>query len=112
MIDASPSSATATAIEDCWVLRLTHEELRRHTQEDLGFGMRFYRSLAVFLSSRLRSQAVLEFDEETGLLEGQEQKGELDMGMLDNIHVAGARFDRILKKMMAVPFTEHSGTQE
>ena len=98
LVDSRASSATVTAIEDCWVLRLTHEELRRHTEQDFGFGMRFYRALTVFLSRRLRSQAFLEFSEEIGLVEGQEQKGELDM-----VHVAGARFDRLLKKMMSAP---------
>ncbi len=103
LVDSRPSSATVTAIEDCWVLRLTHAELRRHTEEDLGFGMRFYRALTIFLSRRLRSQAFLEFNEEIGLVEEAEQKGELDMDVLDTVHVAGARFDRLLKKMMSAP---------
>ena len=64
--------------------------------------MRFYRALATFLSQRLRSQRTLGFSEETGLDEHREQEGELDVYVLDNLHVAGARFDRLLKKMMSV----------
>jgi CRP/FNR family cyclic AMP-dependent transcriptional regulator len=102
LIDARMSSATVTALEDSYVLRLAHETLHRQVLEDLGFGMRFYRALATFLSERLRSsQAQLDYDEETPLDPHQEQKGELDMNVLDNIHVAGARFDRLLKRMMS-----------
>ena len=39
--------------------------------------------------------------QEIGLLPGQEQDGELDAYVLDNVQVAGARFDRLLKKMMS-----------
>ena len=102
LIDSRLPSATVTALEDCYVLRVAHETLRRQVREDLGFGMRFYRALATFLSERLRSsQLQLDFDEETPLDPHQEQKGELDVNVLDNIHVAGARFDRLLKRMMS-----------
>ena len=101
LVDTRPPSATVTALEDCYVLRLSHEKLRRQVQLDLGFGMRFYRALATFLSQRLRSQRTLGFSEETGLDEHREQEGELDVYVLDNLHVAGARFDRLLKKMMS-----------
>ncbi|MEM7353589.1 MAG: cyclic nucleotide-binding domain-containing protein [Acidobacteriota bacterium] len=100
LVDSRPPSATVTAIEDCYALRLPHEALRRQVEADLGFGMRFYRALATFLSQRLRSQRTLGFDEETGLDEYREQEGELDVYILDQLHVAGARFDRLLKKMM------------
>ena len=101
LVDTRPPSATVTAIEDCYALRLSHDKLRRQVQIDLGFGMRFYRALATFLSQRLRGRRALEFTEETGLDEHLEQDGELDVFVLDNIHVAGARFDRLLKKMMS-----------
>ncbi len=101
LIDSRPPAATVTALEECYVLRLSHELLHRQVQEDLGFGMRFYRALATILSERLHSsQAQLDYDGETPLDPNQEQKGELDMNVLDNVHVAGARFDRLLKGIM------------
>ena len=42
-----------------------------------------------------------ELNEETGVVEGQEQEGELDAFVLDNIHVAGARFDRLVKSLLS-----------
>ena len=100
LVDSRPPSATVTALEDSYALLLPHTELRRHVEEDLGFGMRFYRALATFLSQRLRSGHAAEFDAEIGLLEDREQEGELDGNVLDTVQMAGARFDRLLKKMM------------
>jgi CRP-like cAMP-binding protein len=104
LVDSRPPSATVTALEHCYALLLPHAELRKRVEEDLGFGMRFYRALATFLSQRLRGGRAAEFDEEVGLLEGREQEGELDGFVLDTVQIAGARFDRLLKKMMS----EHS----
>ncbi len=100
LVDARPPSATVSAIDETYALQLPHELLRARTEEDHGFGMRFYRAMAILLSQRLRSSQSLEFNEETGLVDGQEQEGELDAYVLDSLHVAGARFDRLLKKLM------------
>lgn len=100
MVESRPPSATATAVEDCYVLRLPYTKLRQWVQSDLGFGMRFYRALATVLSARLRRQGLADYNEEIGLLDDTRQKGELDANVLDSLHMAGERFDRLLKKMM------------
>jgi len=101
LVDSRPPSATVTAIEDCWVLRLDHAKVRDQVEHDVGFGMRFYRALATYLSYRLRTGQALEFDADVGVVEGQEQVGELGVDVLDRLHVAGARFDRIVKALMS-----------
>ena len=101
LVDSRPPSATVTALEDCYALTLSHEELRRHVEENHDFGMRFYRALATFLSQRLRGEHAAEFNDEVGLLTDREQEGELDGYVLDTVQMAGARFDRLLKKMMS-----------
>lgn len=106
MVDSRPPSATVTAVEESDVLSLPHDTLRRHVQEDLGFGMRFFRALAMFLSQRLRHERTPDYDEVVGLLANEEQDGELDALVLDNLQVAGARFNRLLKKMMSAPLAE------
>ena len=100
MVESRPPSATATAAEDCYVLRLPYVRLHRGVQNDLGFGMRFYRALATVLSARLRRQGLADYNEKTGLLDDEQQKGELDPNVLDSLHMAGERFDRLLKMMM------------
>lgn len=101
LVDSRPPSATVVARGDVYVLSLPFETLRRHVETDLGFGMRFYRALATFLSQRLRNERTPDFNREIGLLADQEQDDELDAYVLDNLQVAGARFDRLLKKMMS-----------
>ena len=101
LVDSRPPSATVTALEDCYVLALSHRELRGQVEQDHSFGMRFYRALATFLSQRLRTEHAAEFDEDIGLLDGREQEGELDANVLDTVQMAGARFDRLVKKMMS-----------
>ena len=106
MVDSRPPSATVTALEDSYVLALPHDRLRRQVDLDHGFGMRFFRALATFLSQRLRHERTPDYDEIVGLLEGQEQDGELDALVLDNLQVAGARFNRLVRKMMSAPTAE------
>lgn len=101
LVESRPPSATVIAEDDVYVLALGFDTLRRQVQNDLGFGMRFYRALATFLSQRLRNERTPDFTQEIGLLPDQEQDGELDAYVLDNLQVAGARFDRLLKKMMS-----------
>lgn len=70
-------------------------------ERDVGFASRFYHALAVFLSDRLRSTVSrLGFGRDTGLDEAAEYEDELDPLILDTVHLAGSRFDRILKRLM------------
>jgi len=97
-VDDAPPSATVVADGGCTVLRLSHEAVMRRAQEDPGFGMRIYKALCFFLADRLRgtvrrfgygTEASLDTDD---LLED-----ELDENLLDNVSLAGERFDRMLK---------------
>lgn len=103
MVESRPPSATVTTLEDCYLLALPHAALRQHVQENLGFGMRFFRALAMFLSQRLRHERTPDFDSSIGLLHDQEQDGELDAYVLDSLQMAGARFQRLLRRLMDAP---------
>lgn len=106
MVESRPPSATVTTLEDCYLLAIPHTALHRHCQEDLGFGMRFFRALAMFLSQRLRHERTPDFDASIGLLSDQEQDGELDAYVLDSLQMAGARFQRLLHRLMDAPLEE------
>ncbi|CAK0764867.1 Cyclic nucleotide-binding protein [uncultured Gammaproteobacteria bacterium] len=100
-VDSRPPSASVRAGTDCFVLDLPREVILAKLDEDVRFSARFYRAIATFLSARLRgTEQRLGYRKENGLDEEMELDGELDMNVLDNIHVAGARFDRMLKKLM------------
>lgn len=98
-VDARPPSATVEALRNSVVLSIPVRDLQTRLGQDPGFAGRFYRALAVFLSSRLRSAVGrLGYGDDW---ENEDAKGdELDANVLDGIHMAGAKFDRMLKRLM------------
>jgi len=101
-VDANPPSATVTAVEDGLVLALPRTLLRQHLEQNTAFAARFYYALAVLLSDRLRateSRMRGSGDYKLGTDSGLEE-GELDMNVLDSIHLAGARFKHIVDRLM------------
>ena len=104
-VDAMPPSATVSGEAPSIVLAVDKAELARRIGEDPGFGCRFYRALAVFLSDRLRAATrrgrTQSVEAEQVRLDGEEVlDGELDGHVLDGVSQAGARFDRLLKTLL------------
>ncbi len=100
-VDARPPAATVTAMDPAVVLSIPSEALKNKLQEDVGFAARFYRALAMFLSDRLRRNAArIGSGPDATKTEEMEDADELDLNVLDNVHMAGARFDRMLKRLM------------
>lgn len=101
LIDARPPSATVKALDNATVFVLPRTVLSARLQENVGFGARFYRAIAIFLSDRLRSTVGrLGYGKNQPLSEEIEYDDELDMNVLDNIYLAGSRFDRMLRQFM------------
>jgi bacteriocin-type transport-associated protein len=99
-IDARPPSATVTAIQNSVVLAVPRGQLAAKLEQDAGFAARFYRALATFLSDRLRGTVSrLGYSEGQSLQEDVEYSDELDDNVLDTVHLAGARFEWILKRL-------------
>ena len=98
-VDSAPPSATVTAVCDGFVLFLDKKAMSRKLESDIAFGCRFYRALAVFLADRLRA-TVRRMGYGGEDLQAQSiAKDELDVGILDNVSMAGERFDRMLKML-------------
>ena len=101
-VDTRPPSASVTAIDQSIVLAIPQLQLAEKLESDLGFSSRFHRALAIFLSYRLRDTvSQLGYGVTTSVDEDAFDPDELDENILDNVHVAGAKFDRILKKIMS-----------
>jgi CRP/FNR family cyclic AMP-dependent transcriptional regulator len=101
LIDSRPPSATVIADGDCVVLDIARDDLNVRLNADPAFAARFYKAVATFLSDRLRG-TVRRIGFGAGsaqLSDDEELEGELDILVLDNIHLAGARFDRLLKSL-------------
>src|SRR6185312_12550851 len=100
-VDARPPSATVRAAEDSTVFALSKAILNAKLAVDQGFAARFYRALAIYLSTTVRER---HRDLGTGVdVEGEEEEDdadELDANVLDGVYLAGERFDRMVKRVM------------
>jgi bacteriocin-type transport-associated protein len=98
-VDARPPSATVKALENSAVLSIPRAHITAKLQREPDFAARFYRALATFLSARLR-----EMDRQLARSRGQpdqDDADELDPNVLDTVHLAGSRFDHMLKRLMS-----------
>jgi CRP-like cAMP-binding protein len=101
MIDDRPPIASVIARTEGVVLSLNKIELQHKLASDVLFAAHFYRSIASFLAERMRSTVKrMGYGKNSSIDESVEMEGELDINVLDNVHLAGARFDRILKRFM------------
>lgn len=100
LLDSRPPTADVTARTDCIVLEFTHEELREKLAADESFAARFYHALAVFLAYRLRNTYQrMGFGKDQNL-DDQEFEDELSPEVLDSLHLAAKRFDRVLNRLL------------
>jgi CRP/FNR family cyclic AMP-dependent transcriptional regulator len=96
-VDERPPSATVKAASSGSVLIIPRSALRAKLLEDEGFASRFYRALAIFLAHRLRRTSLLGYTAHT-LQEEEADSDEIGEEVLDNVHLAGARFQTILER--------------
>jgi CRP/FNR family transcriptional regulator, cyclic AMP receptor protein len=106
--DARPPSATVQAVENSLVLAIPRASLVEKLKEDEGFASRFYRAIAIFLSTRLRGTVRYLGYAKGQLLQGEDSSLEdLSPEMLDNVPLAKARFDWLLRRLRN---TDYSNT--
>jgi hypothetical protein len=95
LVDLAPTAVAAEVVADSTPFASPMGSCAK-SFSDPGFASRFYRALCVFLADRLRHNTLRmgyggAFD--------QHAKDELNDDLLDNVHLAGARFDRMLKRL-------------
>jgi CRP-like cAMP-binding protein len=96
-VDHAPPSATVEAVEPSFVLDIPRRRLNARLAEDTGFAARFYLALSMFLAARLRTtNAALAGSTDAG------DSDEMNFDALDNVSVAGARFDWIQRRLRSV----------
>ena len=97
LVDPAPTSVSVEVVADTTLLRIADAVLREKLALDPGFASRFYRALCVFMADRLRSTT-----QRMGYgaaSDDAHSKDELNDDLLDNVHLAGARFERMLKRL-------------
>jgi CRP-like cAMP-binding protein len=97
--DARPPSATVQAVETSLVLSIPRQLLIEKLQEDQGFASRFYRAIAIFLSTRLRGTVRYLGYAKGQLLSEDHNAEDLSPEMIDNVPLAKARFDWLLRRL-------------
>jgi CRP-like cAMP-binding protein len=96
-IDAAPPSATVTVTEPGLALFISKAALGTKLRTDLAFASRFYYALAVFLADRLRGTVRrLGYGEVQTLTDAGLAADDPGIQLLDNLAMAGDRFQRML----------------
>lgn len=99
LVDSSKTSASVKCETESVVLAIPKATLRDRLKTDVGFAARFYKALALFLADRMRNTI-----RRMGYGDLQESAADdadldqLDAEVLDKVHLAGARFERLLQK--------------
>jgi bacteriocin-type transport-associated protein len=102
-VDSRPPSATVQAVEPSAVLVIPRRDLEARLSQDAPFAARFYRAMAVFLSDRLRSTVgLLGYGSGQTLEDEANYDDEIDTAVLDNVSLAGARFDLLQRRLRAI----------
>jgi CRP-like cAMP-binding protein len=97
LVDPAPTTVSVEVAADATLLRIPDAVVRDKLTSDLGFASRFYRALCVFLADRMRHTTQrMGYGVAT---DDANAKDELNEDLLDKVHLAGARFDRMLKRM-------------
>ncbi len=91
-VDNRPPVGSVTALVPATVLSLPRRVVVERVSQDGGFAARFYRAIALTLAHRLRKLMVLAGNPG----DRSEAADELDADVLDTVHLAGARFERML----------------
>lgn len=94
-VDSAPPSATIVAHQKAKVLAVDKRVIEERLRTDSGFAGRFYKAIAIFLADRLRS-TMGRMRSDGGLRGDQIMDDELDEGILDQLSLAGSRFDHML----------------
>ena len=97
LVDPAPTAVSVEVLSEATLLRLSDAAVRDKLATDLGFASRFYRALCVFMAHRLR-ETTTRFGYGSAS-EDANTKDELNEDLLDTVHLAGARFERMLKRL-------------
>ena len=99
LLDSRPPNATVTAATPTLVYEISRAALRKKLQDDQAFGARFYRALCLFLANRLGRTDLLVGANAARTSTKSNASTELSPDVLENMSIAGARFDWFLQRV-------------
>src|SRR5260221_3394947 len=105
LVDPAPTSVSVEVVADSTLLRIADGVLRDKLASDPGFASRFYRALCVFMADRLRHTTQrMGYGSASDYTDSRD---ELNDDLLDNVHLAAALFDRMLKRLAGLAVPDH-----
>jgi CRP-like cAMP-binding protein len=97
LVDPAPTTVSVEVAMDATLFRIADDVIRRKLLADAVFASHFFFALCIFLADRMRNTTLrMGYGD---ALPDPNAKDELNENLLDTIHVAGARFDRMLKRL-------------
>ena len=97
LVDPAPTTVSVEVTMDATLFRIADDVIRKKLAVDAEFAAHFYFALCIFLADRMRTTTMrLGYGE---MLPELHTTDELNENLLDTIHAAGARFDRMLKRL-------------
>ena len=97
LVDPAPTTVSVEVAVDATLFRIANDVIRKKLAADAVFAAHFYFALCIFLADRMRN-TTMRMGYGAALPES-DAVDELNENLLDNIHAAGARFDRMLKRL-------------
>ncbi len=97
LVDPAPTAVSVEVASDAKLLRISDAVVSETLASAMGFASSFNRALCVFMADRLR-QSTQRFGYGAAT-DDQHSKDELNEELLDNVHLAGARFDRMIRRL-------------
>ncbi|NJL47368.1 MAG: cyclic nucleotide-binding domain-containing protein [Leptolyngbyaceae cyanobacterium SM2_5_2] len=109
-VDGQPPSATVSALEPTIILAISWHQAKTKLQQDIWFASRFYKALAMLLSSRLRSTVKHLQGEHWRPVTLLNEAGLAEMN--DLLSVGSIRFDWMLKRLRDIGPNPWEGLEE
>lgn len=100
LVDSAPPSATVETTPGALILAIDKRAIEARLREEPGFAGRFYKALAIFLADRLRT-TTNRMKSSNRLDTGTIMEDELDEAILDQVSLAGVRFEHMLSILAA-----------
>lgn len=104
-LDNPMSTFTLRALEKSTLLRIPARQLLVKLQQDVGMASRFYHVVAMLLSARLQGlisrlgYGRSRYETGQSLKLGAEYEDEINLDVMDNLTLGGARFEWMLKRL-------------
>lgn len=105
LIDNRLPNFTFTTLENSKVLVIQRQQLFVKLQQNSAIGARFYRLIAILISARLQSlinrlgYGRSSYKVGQRLSQNVQYDDEIDLNLMDNLFLGGARFDWMLKRL-------------